>query len=46
MTHKEIVAKIGELRPGAIFALTGDTYDGLVWLSPEISKPTPEELGL
>ena len=32
------------LYPTAKWTLNGDTYDGITWLSEDISKPTEEEL--
>ena len=32
------------LRPGAAWALDGNSYEGLVWLDKEQSKPTEEEV--
>lgn len=46
MTHLELVAKIHEVRPGAIFTLTDTDYNKLVWQDPIQSKPTKAELGL
>jgi hypothetical protein len=31
---------IGQLRPGAIWTLRGDTYDGLQWQDTSQTKPT------
>ena len=32
------------LRPGAQWALNGDTYDGLQWLDETQTKPTEDEI--
>lgn len=32
------------LRPGARWAMDGDKYSGLTWLSDDMPKPTEEEL--
>lgn len=42
--HMELVEKLTALRPGAHWALNGDTYDDLVWLDDPATKPTREEL--
>jgi CRISPR/Cas system-associated endonuclease Cas3-HD len=34
---------IEKIRPGAGFSLTGDKYEGLVWLDTVQAKPTKEE---
>ncbi len=39
-----ITLAIQNLRPGAHWALNGNTYDGLDWLDEVQSKPTVEEL--
>ncbi len=46
MTYIEFSEKLQEIRPGAIWALTGNEYTGLVWLDNVQPKPTREELGL
>lgn len=46
MTHKQIIQKLAEIRPGAHWNLTGVTYDGLEWLDDPSTKPTAEEIGL
>ena len=32
------------LRPGAQWAVNGNTYEGIQWLSPDISKPSEDEI--
>jgi len=44
MTRQELVAKLLAIRPGAVWNLRGDTYDGLEWLDQTQSKPTLAEL--
>lgn len=39
----DIAATLTYLRPGEQWALNGDTYDGLTWLS-DTKKPTEAEL--
>lgn len=47
ITHDILVKKLQDLYPtGALWILTGNTYNGLNWLDLVISKPTPEQLGL
>jgi len=33
-------------RPSSHWVLTGNTYEGFVWLDDPATKPTAEELGL
>jgi hypothetical protein len=40
----DIAAALSILRPGAQWALSGNDYDGLVWLDAEQSTPTREEI--
>ena len=35
---------IMELAPGAEFSMTNDDYDTMIWHTPEIAKPTIEEV--
>ena len=35
---------IMELAPGAEFSMTDDDYDTMIWHTPEIAKPTIEEV--
>jgi len=42
--HEEMVAAIVGLRPGAQWALRGDTYEGLEWSDPVQTKPTEAEI--
>lgn len=44
--HFQLIDKINQLRPGAVFTLRGNTYEGLDWLDENQAKPTAEELGL
>lgn len=44
MTHKEIADLIHELRPGAIWVLNGDTYEGLIWMDGIQLKPSWAEI--
>jgi len=46
MTVEQICNKLMEIRPGAIWNLRGDTYEGLEWLDANQTKPTAEEIGL
>lgn len=39
-----IVDAIQSLVPGAQWVLSGDSYEGLDWLSEDIEQPTEEEL--
>jgi hypothetical protein len=39
-----IVEALHNLRPGAIWSLNGDTYDGLDWLDKTQSKPTKKQV--
>ena len=32
------------LRPGAEWSINGDTLDGLVWLTADVSRPTDAEI--
>ena len=36
---------IGNLKPGALWELTNEDYDTLVWISTEQPKPTKTEIG-
>ena len=40
----DITKALVNLRPGAEWALDGDTYDGLNWLDKIQTKPTKEEV--
>ena len=39
-----IVNALFSLRPGAQWAVNGNTYDGIQWLSPDIPKPSEDEI--
>jgi hypothetical protein len=39
-----IVEALHSLRPGAQWALNGNTYDGLNWLDENQTKPTEDEI--
>lgn len=39
-----IFRAIMELAPGAEFSMTNDDYDTIIWHTPEIAKPTIEEV--
>ena len=39
-----IFRAIMELAPGAEFSMTDDDYDTIIWYTPEITKPTIEEV--
>lgn len=39
-----IIEALLELRPNAEFTLNGESYDGLVWLDKNQTKPTEEEV--
>ena len=39
-----LVEAIESLAPGAQWALTGNDYDGLEWMSDDIARPTKTEL--
>ena len=43
---KDIAKAIISLRPNAKWSLDGDTYEGLVWLDAEETKPTEEEVNV
>jgi hypothetical protein len=45
-TKAACVATLLSLAPGSQWVWTGETYDGLVWLSDLSTKPTAEQLGL
>jgi hypothetical protein len=45
-THEQICQWLLANRPGALWNLRGDTYEGLEWLDEVQPKPTAEELGL
>jgi hypothetical protein len=44
MNYSQIVKALIDLRPGAEWALTGDTLEGLDWLDKKQSKPTLAEI--
>jgi hypothetical protein len=46
MTLDELITALQTVRPGAHWNLSGNTYEGLVWLDDPSTKPTAEELGL
>jgi hypothetical protein len=39
-----ITEAIKNLRPGSAFSVTGETYEGIVWLDTETEMPTREEV--
>ena len=39
-----ITDAIHELKPGAVWTLSGGNYSGLTWLDPKQNKPTKEEI--
>ena len=39
-----IIDAVKSLRPGAQWSLDGDTYKGIQWLSPDIPKPSEDEI--
>lgn len=39
----DIAHAIVSLRPDACFTLDGNSYEGITWLSDEVSKPSKEE---
>lgn len=39
-----IVNALFSLRPEAQWAVNGNTYDGIQWLTPDIPKPTEDEI--
>lgn len=41
---KFIIEALYSLRPGAVWNLNGDTYEGLIWKDETQSKPSKEEL--
>jgi hypothetical protein len=44
MESTHITKALADIRPGAQWALTGDTYEGLEWLDTIQSKPTLQEI--
>lgn len=44
MNSPFLVKAISALRPGAVFSLEGDSYDGLTWLDTEQTAPTQAEV--
>ena len=40
----DITDAILELKPGAVWTLSGDNYIGLTWLDSKQNKPTEEEI--
>jgi hypothetical protein len=44
MNYSQIVKALIDLRPGAEWALTGDTLEGLEWLDTKQTKPTVAEI--
>jgi hypothetical protein len=46
MTHEQICVWLQINKPGAIWNLRGNTYEGLEWLDDSSTKPTAEEIGL
>ena len=39
-----IVNALFSLRPGAQWAVNGNTYEGIQWLTPDIPKPSEDEI--
>lgn len=39
-----ITEAIKNLRPGSAFSVSGDVYEGVVWLDTETEMPTKEEV--
>ena len=46
MNNSQIVKALTDLRPGAEWALMGDTLNGLEWLDTKQTQPTLEEITL
>lgn len=46
MTHREIVTVLQTSYLGTHWNLTGNTYEGLVWLDDPATKPSAMDLGL
>jgi hypothetical protein len=44
--HDQVVATLQANYLGSHWNLTGDTYEGFVWLDDPSTKPTAVELGL
>jgi hypothetical protein len=44
MNNTQIAKALTDLRPNAIWALTGDTLEGLEWMDTQQTKPTLEEI--
>jgi hypothetical protein len=44
MNNLQITKAITDIRPKAVWALTGDSYEGLEWLDTKQSKPTLAEI--
>lgn len=44
MDSLKLAAAVQALRPGALWRLEGDTYDGLVWADQVQPKPTEVEI--
>lgn len=39
-----ITEAVKKLRPGAMFSVTGETYEGIVWMDESIEKPSKLEV--
>lgn len=46
MTHDQIVECLVTNYPGTQWSLSGNTYEGFIWLGNTAIKPTANELGL
>jgi hypothetical protein len=46
MTHIQIIEWLEVNRPNCQWSLSGNGYEGLVWLSSPETKPTAQEIGL
>jgi hypothetical protein len=44
MDSTQITKALADIRPGAEWALTGDTYDGLEWMDTKQTKPSLDEI--
>jgi hypothetical protein len=44
MDNTQITKALADIRPGAEWALTGDSYEGLEWLDTSQTKPTLAEI--
>lgn len=44
MTQFEIVTALSNLRPGAVWTITGNTYESINWQDTVQAKPTEQEV--